>query len=186
MNPRTLLLLVAVLAAAGARAGTIPADCDQWSEYPDAAAAEQDGWLRECGIAQQVTVSNDCCMGLSSVGCRTTRAYWCDEFGIEKSVSLDGAVGFEFWHKADWAGWNFAVRIYQQPSAEESVVQSSHVEGGSTGTKVALEELGTGLRGKHQFVPACFEPARSAPEPLLPTAPLRVAVDQADAHAPSA
>ena len=116
---RSFPFWLAILAAAGVFAGTIPPNNDLWTEYPDANAAQVDGWMQECAISQQVTVSHDCSLGESSVGCRSTRAYWCDEFGVEKSVPLDGAVGFSFWHKADWSGWNFAVRIYMQPNPQE-------------------------------------------------------------------
>ncbi len=117
---QTLLILVAVLASTGSHAGTIPSDCDQWTEYSDADAAQMDGWIRACGISQQITVSNERMVGSRSVGCRTTRAYWCDEFGIEKEVSLETATGIGFWHKADWTGWNFFLRIYMQPTSAEA------------------------------------------------------------------
>ncbi len=119
MSLRSFPLWVAILATTGVYAGTIPSNNDLWTEYLDASTAQADGWMQECAISQQVTVSNDCCVGESSVGCRSTRAYWCDEFGLEKSVPLDGAVGFSFWHKAAWAGWNFSARIYMQPNPEE-------------------------------------------------------------------
>ena len=112
--------LFAALVSVGVLAGTVPPDCDQWTEYSDPIAAETDGWLRECGLAQQVTVSDDCVVGSYSVGCRTTRAYWCDEFGIEKEIPLETATSLEFWHKAAWSGWNFAVRIYMQPTSSEA------------------------------------------------------------------
>ncbi len=117
---QTLLILVAVLASTGSRAGSIPADCDQWTEYSDANAAQMNGWIITCGISQLITVSNERMVGSMSAGCRTTRAYWCDEFGIEKEVSLETATGIGFWHKTDLAGWNFYLRIYMQPTSSEA------------------------------------------------------------------
>ena len=117
---RYLLPFVLLLIPTKANAGYLPPDCDSWTEYSEANAAQADGWLRVCGISQQVVTSTDCMVGTYSVGCRTTRSYWCNEYGVEKTASLVGATSFSFWHKADWAGWNFAVRIYMQPTETEA------------------------------------------------------------------
>lgn len=117
---RYLLPFVLLLIPTTAHSGYLPPDCDSWSEYSDAGTAQADGWLRECGLSQQVATSTDCMVGTYSVGCRTTRAYWCDEFGYEQTASLVGATNLSFWHKADWADWNFAVRIYMQPTETEA------------------------------------------------------------------
>jgi len=115
-------VLLTVLVPASILAGHIPQDCDYWTEYSTPNTAEAGGWLRECGLAQEVSISDDCMVGSYSVGCRTTRSYWCDEFGVEKEISLESVASLGFWHKAAWSGWNFAVRIYMQPTITEAEV----------------------------------------------------------------
>lgn len=97
-----------------------PATPDAWTEYPDAAAAEADGWVRECGLSQAICVDADCAVGGASVGCRATQATWCNEFGLEKSVPLGGTTSLVFQHKASWPNLNFQVRLYMQPTAAEA------------------------------------------------------------------
>ncbi len=117
---QSFLLWVVLCWATGSQAGTIPADGDQWTEYPTASGAEADGWFIECGLSQNVVVSTDGVCGDSSVGCRAARAYWCDEFGLEKSVPLQDATGFSFWHKAAWDDWYFRVLVYLLPTVQEA------------------------------------------------------------------
>lgn len=107
---RGILMVALVLGAGSASAGTYPEVVDSWTEYAAVADAEADGWVRTCGLAQAITVANDCCMGDWSVGCRAIRAYWCDEFGLEKQIPLTRVRQVNFSHVAPWSwldadGW---------------------------------------------------------------------------------
>lgn len=118
---RLVLILIVLLPVAGpVAAETLPPDPDGWSEYATAQLAEADGWVRECGLSQAIVVDGDCTAGSWSVGCAATQARWCDEFGLEKAVSLAGVTGLHFWHRADQPGWNFQVRLVMQPTAGEA------------------------------------------------------------------
>jgi len=116
---RVLLLGTLLLGAGSASAGTIPEVADSWTEYATVAAAEADGWVRTCGLSQVITVSDDCCVGDWSVGCRAIQAYWCNEFGLEKQIPLTSVSQIYFSHIAPWS-WNFSVRLYMQPTANEA------------------------------------------------------------------
>lgn len=113
-----LLSLLGLAAAAGA--DTLPADPDAWSEYATHDEAEADGWSRDCGLSQEIVVSDDCCHGGFSVGCRTLVNFWCDNFSLERSVPLEGATHLCFAHKASWSERSFQVRVYMECTAQET------------------------------------------------------------------
>lgn len=121
MALRPLSVLVPILFLLGTAAfADQPQPPDSWTEYPDVPTAEADGWTRECGLSQAIVVDADCAVGSRSVGCRATQANWCNEFGLEKPVSLAGLTALRFQQKASWAGLNFQVRLTMQPTEAEA------------------------------------------------------------------
>ena len=117
----TAIAIAATTIAAGAgRCGASAMGEDAWSEYPSAAAAQSDGWSTECGLSQQMIVSDDAAVGDWSLGVVTLKAYWRNEIVLTKPEDLTGLEGISFRYKASWPGKYFATWLVMEPTPEEA------------------------------------------------------------------
>jgi len=122
MRPTWTLLAAAGSLLAGAALADLPDPPDQWTEFPDAAAAAAAGWFIECGLSQQLCVDADCACGETAVGCRSLRAYWSNRFGFAHPVPLSGLQAVRFQQRCTWTGFDalpWHVYLTMQPTPQE-------------------------------------------------------------------